>query len=80
MTYDPALVQPAIALVAGIIILLAPRVLNYVIAIYLIVVGIVGLSAYFFEGGGRHHPGGKRLRYFLSAPRAPRVLSARAMR
>ena len=47
MTYDPALVQPAIALVAGIIILLAPRVLNYVIAIYLIVVGIVGLSAYF---------------------------------
>jgi threonine/homoserine efflux transporter RhtA len=35
--------QPLIALVAGILILLVPRILNYVVAIYLIVVGVVGL-------------------------------------
>jgi len=36
--------QPLAALLAGIIILLAPRILNYVIAIYLIIVGIIGLG------------------------------------
>ncbi len=36
-------VAPLIALIAGIIILLVPRVLNYVIAIYLIVIGLLGL-------------------------------------
>jgi hypothetical protein len=35
--------QPLIALIAGILILLVPRMLNYIVAIYLIVVGIVGL-------------------------------------
>jgi Protein of unknown function (DUF3096) len=35
--------QPAIALIAGILILVVPRLLNYVIAIYLIVIGITGL-------------------------------------
>ena len=34
---------PAIALVAGIIILIAPRFLNYIVALYLILVGILGL-------------------------------------
>jgi len=32
-----------VALVAGILILVFPRLLNYVVAIYLIIVGIVGL-------------------------------------
>ncbi len=36
-------IQPAIALAAGILILLMPRLLNYIVAIYLIVVGILGL-------------------------------------
>jgi hypothetical protein len=36
-------VAPLIALIAGIIILLVPRVLNYVIAIYLIAIGLLGL-------------------------------------
>jgi Protein of unknown function (DUF3096) len=36
--------QPLVALVAGILILLVPRILNYVIAIYLIIVGIIGLG------------------------------------
>jgi hypothetical protein len=38
-----AVVTPVIALLAGILILVAPRFLNYVVAVYLIVVGIVGL-------------------------------------
>lgn len=35
--------QPLIAIVAGIVILAVPKVLNYVVAAYLIVVGILGL-------------------------------------
>ncbi len=35
--------QPVVALIAGILILVAPRLLRYIIAIYLIVVGIFGL-------------------------------------
>ncbi len=36
--------QPVVALIAGILILIMPRVLNYVIAVYLIIVGIMGLA------------------------------------
>ena len=35
--------QPLIALVIGVLILLVPRLLNYFIAIYLIFVGVIGL-------------------------------------
>jgi hypothetical protein len=35
--------QPLIALIAGILILIVPRLLNYVVAIYLIIVGLSGL-------------------------------------
>lgn len=35
--------QPLIALIAGILIFIMPRLLNYIVAIYLIVVGIAGL-------------------------------------
>ncbi|GAA0722103.1 DUF3096 domain-containing protein [Dokdonella soli] len=35
--------QPLIALIAGILILIVPRLLNYVVAVYLIVVGLIGL-------------------------------------
>jgi len=35
--------QPLVALIAGILILIIPRLLNYIVAIYLIVIGIVGL-------------------------------------
>ena len=34
---------PLISLIAGILILLVPRLLNYIVAIYLIVVGLIGL-------------------------------------
>ncbi len=35
--------QPILAIIAGILILAVPRVLNYVVAIYLILVGVLGL-------------------------------------
>jgi hypothetical protein len=33
-----------VALLAGILILLVPRLLNYIVAIYLILIGIIGLG------------------------------------
>lgn len=35
--------QPLIALIAGVLILIMPRLLNYVVAIYLIIIGLLGL-------------------------------------
>ena len=43
MTFDIVVLQPLVALIAGILILLIPRLLNYVVAIYLIVIGVIGL-------------------------------------
>jgi hypothetical protein len=36
-------VGPVISLIAGILILIVPRLLNYIVAIYLILIGIIGL-------------------------------------
>lgn len=43
MTINIVAFQPLVALIAGILILLIPRILNYVVAIYLILIGITGL-------------------------------------
>ena len=43
MTVNIVLLQPLVALLAGILILLIPRLLNYIVAIYLIVIGVAGL-------------------------------------
>ena len=43
MTLSLAHLQPLVALIAGVLILLVPRILNYIVAIYLIVIGIIGL-------------------------------------
>ena len=40
-----ALVQPLIALVAGVAILIQPRILSFLIAFYLIAIGVLGLLA-----------------------------------
>jgi hypothetical protein len=37
-------IQPIVALIAGILILVVPRLLNIIVAVYLIVVGIMGLG------------------------------------
>lgn len=34
---------PVVSLIAGILILLVPRLLNYIVALYLIIIGILGL-------------------------------------
>jgi len=46
MTFGVAHIQPVVALIAGILILIMPRLLNYIIAIYLIFIGIVGLGIF----------------------------------
>jgi Protein of unknown function (DUF3096) len=43
-------VGPVIALIAGILILVMPRLLNYIVALYLIVIGLLGL----FSNHGHH--------------------------
>jgi hypothetical protein len=44
MTVSVAHVQPIIALIAGVLILVMPRLLNYIVAIYLILAGLLGLG------------------------------------
>jgi hypothetical protein len=44
---NPDVINPVVALIAGILILIMPRLLNYVVAIYLIVIGLLGLSSHF---------------------------------
>ena len=39
-------IQPIVALIAGVLILLMPRILNYIVAIYLIVTGALGLGLF----------------------------------
>jgi hypothetical protein len=49
MYINTILLQPLIALIAGVLILLIPRLLNYIVAIYLIVVGLSGLLPHFMR-------------------------------
>jgi hypothetical protein len=44
------IVTPLVALVAGILILVVPRALNYIVAIYLIIIGLAGLLPYLGQG------------------------------
>ncbi|MGO9801942.1 MAG: DUF3096 domain-containing protein [Steroidobacteraceae bacterium] len=36
-------IGPVVSLIAGILILVMPRLLNYIVAVYLIVIGVLGL-------------------------------------
>jgi hypothetical protein len=44
MAIGIAQLQPLVALVAGILILIIPRLLNVIVAIYLILIGVIGLG------------------------------------
>ena len=44
MTISIAQLQPIVAILAGVLILAMPRLLNYIVAIYLIVVGLLGFG------------------------------------
>ena len=48
MQIDVVTLQPLVALILGILILMMPRLLNYLIAVYLIVVGLTGLWPHVF--------------------------------
>lgn len=43
-------IAPIVSLVAGVLILVMPRLLRYIVAIYLIIIGLLGL----FGSGGFH--------------------------
>jgi Protein of unknown function (DUF3096) len=43
MVPNVLLITPLVALIAGVLILVVPRLLNYIVAIYLIIVGVTGL-------------------------------------
>ena len=49
MHVDIVTLQPLIALIFGILILIVPRILNYLIAIYLILIGLLGLFPHLFS-------------------------------
>jgi hypothetical protein len=40
---DNLALTPLISLIAGVVILIMPRLLNYIVAIYLIIIGLLGL-------------------------------------
>lgn len=43
-------IGPVVSLIAGVLILVVPRLLNYIVAIYLILIGLIGL----FGAGTMH--------------------------
>jgi hypothetical protein len=43
-------IGPVVSLIAGVLILIVPRLLNYIVAIYLIIIGLIGV----FGWGGTH--------------------------
>jgi len=46
MTLTIAHLQPIVSLLAGILILVMPRLLNYIVAIFLIISGVLGLGLF----------------------------------
>lgn len=43
MALDVVMITPLVALIGGILILIVPSLLNYIVAVYLILVGAIGL-------------------------------------
>ena len=43
MDFSTLPLTPLISLIAGVVILIMPRLLNYIVALYLIIVGLLGL-------------------------------------
>ena len=50
MTLTVAHISPIISVIAGLLILIMPRLLNFIVALYLIVIGLIGLF-----GAGNFH-------------------------
>ena len=45
--FNPALIEPALTLLLGLMVLLVPRLLRYLVAFYLIALGVLGLMRHF---------------------------------
>ena len=45
MVITTAHIAPLVAIIAGLLILIMPRLLNYIVALYLIFIGLVGLNS-----------------------------------
>lgn len=43
MTISTLAITPLVSLLAGVLILVMPRLLNYIVALYLIIIGLLGL-------------------------------------
>ncbi len=52
LTITAVHIGPLVALLAGILILIMPRLLNYIVAFYLIIVGLLGLFPNLLKGLG----------------------------
>jgi len=50
LTFNAMMLQPFVALLAGVLILIVPRILNFIVAIYLIFVGVTGLWPHLLSG------------------------------
>src|SRR3954452_23774868 len=61
---------PLVSLIAGILILIVPRLLNYIVALYLIVIGLLGLF-----GGSNYRVGGAAAGVTAPAPAAVSTLA-----
>jgi hypothetical protein len=46
MTITLSNLAPIVALIAGVLILIVPRLLNFIVAIYLIIIGLLGLGIF----------------------------------
>ncbi|MBZ2188349.1 MAG: DUF3096 domain-containing protein [Alcanivorax sp.] len=46
ITMDMALLTAILSIIAGVLILMIPRLLNYIVALYLILVGVAGVITY----------------------------------
>ena len=67
MAINLIVLQPLVALIAGILILMIPRLLNIIVAVYLIVVGIAGLWPHVLR---QHSPRNERLHPLYRAVRS----------
>ncbi len=67
MTITISSIQPIIALAAGILILIMPRLLNFIVAIYLILVGLIGLGIFRSWPDVGQRVTGRPIRYTVQA-------------
>lgn len=69
-------IGPIVSLIAGVLILIVPRLLNYIVAIYLIVIGLVGVLGW--SGTHIHATATENVPVLAAPDRAPERVTAGA--